>query len=1706
MKTQIATPVIFALLLAANICKAQETIIGYSDNYIIDTRLELLAGTVTDASDGSGIDAAHIQLTGHSQHFEVYSNEDGNFELGPAGNGIYTLYVTKPGFHTLTQSVTVTGEADQTLDVILNPSDSVTIAINQYLTANAIHVSEGPTNYFKLTGDVNINGKLFFGGELIVDMRQPETKWISGSGTIFVPDVNGENKYISDGGYAFRLFAKNNDYGFYAAGSGSFFPTPSLIGGFPVKAAALIMPPSTDDVVVKTIPDLPYPVDMVFERYLSLGLPTKNLLDYISATFVYTIGGSENIEINISNLSANLGPVGIENLNLYYYSDNQVFGGNLTLKISSEKKDKDPASDSTKVIVRDEYGDYLTEMTMGELIEAMQTRKISTLKIYMGIEFVSGALNSLEIGFSTNIPIFTTGLFITYMQGGVHDLATGNWFLDATVDIQPGPGFSPVTLTGNIMIQPMDVFSGGGNVTIFGIDAGGSSFAYNRPQKSISIQAYYLAYMGILRGDIYAGLTGTQFTGSGLMTVKTPHIHCSFFRPWLCWISWAGNRHIGSAQIDISNTSMQSLVWVKAGKLGTLSLAQRLEYGSGFDYYIGTNYNQMVKLFKGTRDGNHFEKFMVPENTASIMISANDTIEYGMFDFTVMSPDSVYYDHTWKTYECFEEASMCVMVINLPTPGEWDFFTDYGGAVSVFTQALDQAPTAMVNQPEDRKTRSNEISLILNDHSDTLNVEVYYNTHNREFNGTLINQFTVINNATLNFTWNNADVDNGEYFIYTRIDDGKNAPVLQYAPGSIWVENDPNIFSPNNLSAFQVGDSVMVSWDDHNSGFIYATMVYYRDISTAVTRQTAVIDASYVFITDLTPGRGYKIWAEFINDNGTYSSASNSETVILTSQEKNNPPFFTMDRDSTFVFVAGREAQYSLQAFDADGDALSFYLPADTLGLSIAGDQLLWTPDSTQTGAHHLMIVVSDGAATDTTRLRMAVYISEQVDPLLAFNSVHLYELDNTFLKLRNFHAKEPTQDIVITNLRTNAQTTVTARKVNEFEYIGQFYVSAKNHSVVEVVDGDTIVASYTWKNETMEAMAFYNVNPQNADIIPPGKIEDLTAERLPGNKAKLRWTATGNDGDVGKAYRYDIRYAFYPIVEKEVYIRSERVEWVSDPLPYPSQSGMVDSVVINLINIPGIEDHELIYFSVVAEDEAQNRGELSNSPGVMASPEPYNLSAQVQDVYTIHVSWQGPQQTEPEDEGFLHYKLYRRFNNGTWSLIQQQWHSNHYTDDLKLFPDGNYQYAIKAIFSEWETEMVTTSPIPISRFIKVNILCELMGAESNAGIDFSMSGLDDSYAQQFVRTTTTSGFIMLYNVFKTDYLVELSKENYTTLVDTISINNTQNEFILTVYCDPVTPLDLVALETQPQSVLLDWNTQSLETQWDISFGPVGFDPDLEGNLVEGLVSRPFNLAGLVPGIEHDIYIRAVCGEHVSEWSQPLLVFSSHAIMATATEGGTIVPDGLIGVTPGENISFTVLPAYGHYIADVLVNEISVGAVESYDFVNVTENFSIHAQFAPFVYSITAVPNHSNYGNVSGAGEYEHGQQVHLLASPNEGHIFVNWTEDGIEISELAEFNFTALENKSFMAHFSPETFISDAHEDKILIHPNPFSQSITIENASGLKSVIITNILGQTMQAKELSGSQTDVISTELIPQGIFLIILTDKDGFRQIFKMVKE
>jgi len=71
----------------------------------------------------------------------------------------------------------------------------------------------------------------------------------------------------------------------------------------------------------------------------------------------------------------------------------------------------------------------------------------------------------------------------------------------------------------------------------------------------------------------------------------------------------------------------------------------------------------------------------------------------------------------------------------------------------------------------------------------------------------------------------------------------------------------------------------------------------------------------------------------------------------------------------------------------------------------------------------------------------------------------------------------------------------------------------------------------------------------------------------------------------------------------------------------------------------------------------------------------------------------------------------------------------------------------------------------------------------------------------------------------------------------------------------------------------------------------------------------------------------------------------TYTITATATPGGKISPPATNTVQEGKDKTYTITPNQDYYIEDVLVDDVSVGAVPEYTFFNVTANHTIHAIF-----------------------------------------------------------------------------------------------------------------------------------------------------------------
>ena len=395
-----------------------------------------------------------------------------------------------------------------------------------------------------------------------------------------------------------------------------------------------------------------------------------------------------------------------------------------------------------------------------------------------------------------------------------------------------------------------------------------------------------------------------------------------------------------------------------------------------------------------------------------------------------------------------------------------------------------------------------------------------------------------------------------------------------------------------------------------------------------------------------------------------------------------------------------------------------------------------------------------------------------------------------------------------------------------------------------------------------------------------------------------------------------------------------------------------------------------------------------------------------------------------------------------------------------------------------------------------------------------------------------------------------------------------------------VVPDYLSASDITLNSVNLSWIPRGLEQHWDIKYGPAGFNPETEGTLIAAITERPYLLEDLTQSTSYDFYVRAVYDDDAhSAWSWPASFITNHLIIADSGNNGQMEPEGNIEVTHRNNQLFQIIPSTGYHIDDVLVDGASNGAVEFYLFEDVQQSHTIHAEFAINLYTITAQPNNDDFGNVTGAGEYEHFEEVTLTATSATGYHFLNWTEDGEEVSTDPVYFFTAEGERNltanfainvytitaepnnedfgtvtgagvyehfaevtltatpatgyqflnwteegeevftdatfvfmaeavrhFMAHFEPETSVIKVEGQEIILHPNPFNHTFTIQNATHVLQVIMTNLLGQQILYKQLRGSETETISTENLPKGVYLVQIIMENGIRKTVKMIKE
>jgi hypothetical protein len=133
---------------------------------------------------------------------------------------------------------------------------------------------------------------------------------------------------------------------------------------------------------------------------------------------------------------------------------------------------------------------------------------------------------------------------------------------------------------------------------------------------------------------------------------------------------------------------------------------------------------------------------------------------------------------------------------------------------------------------------------------------------------------------------------------------------------------------------------------------------------------------------------------------------------------------------------------------------------------------------------------------------------------------------------------------------------------------------------------GDVYVAGCSESSETgLDYITIKYVQGPPSDTTPPAVVTDLTVTSVTTDSITLTWTAVGDDGNIGTASTYDIRYSTSSITEANW---DSATQVAGEPAPKPA--GSAESFTIT-----GLSPGTTYYFALKTADGVPNWSELSN-------------------------------------------------------------------------------------------------------------------------------------------------------------------------------------------------------------------------------------------------------------------------------------------------------------------------------------------------------------------------------------------------------------------------------------------------------------------------------------------------------------------------------
>ncbi len=248
----------------------------------------------------------------------------------------------------------------------------------------------------------------------------------------------------------------------------------------------------------------------------------------------------------------------------------------------------------------------------------------------------------------------------------------------------------------------------------------------------------------------------------------------------------------------------------------------------------------------------------------------------------------------------------------------------------------------------------------------------------------------------------------------------------------------------------------------------------------------------------------------------------------------------------------------------------------------------------------------------------------------------------------------------------------------------------------------------------------------------------------------------------------------------------------------------------------------------------------------------------------------------------------------------------------------------------------------------------------------------------------------------------------------------------------PNPPCNLNVTVTATNRVDLTWiDNSSDETSFE-------FNKFEEGDQWRGSGSNAANttmrtLAGLTHNVRFKFRIRAKNSNGSSAWVETtdwvdLSGNTPLTFRAAATSGanGSISPSGIVFTTGGTSETFTMTPDAGYQVADVLVDNVSVGAVSSYTLSNIAGHHSINAIFAaipPTSYDIVSTPGANGSISPVGIVSVDSSASQTFTMTADAGYEVADVLVDGASVGAVSSYTFSDVDaNHTISVSFAEVT------------------------------------------------------------------------------------